>query len=126
MPDSSGSSDADLSCPSANMRVSLQIAAIFIAVGLGALTVTLLHDPAALIPHPPYGRWVLVRIAVLSSLAILGLLLVVGDDRPVVDDTGDRAMFWRALGLAFLVGALASATFVAAMALVNYLDGAAA
>lgn len=108
------------------MRVSLQIAAIFIAVGLGALTVTLLHDPAALIPHPPYGRWVLVRIAVLSSLAILGLLLVVGDDRPVVDDTGDRAMFWRALGLAFLVGALASATFVAAMALVNYLDGAAA
>ena len=47
--------------------VSVQIAAIFIAVGLGALTVTLLHDPMALIPHPPYGRWVIVRLLVLSS-----------------------------------------------------------
>jgi hypothetical protein len=111
------------------MRVRLQIAAIFIAVGLGALTVTLLHDPVALIPHPPYGRWILVRIAVLSSLAVLGLLLVLGDDRPLFDDTddsGDRTMFWRAVGLAFLVGALASATFVAVVALVNHLDRAAA
>jgi len=111
------------------MRVRLQIAAIFITVGLGALTVTLLHDPMALIPHPPYGRWILVRIAVLSLLAVLGLLLVLGDDRPAFDDTDDSrdpAMFWRAVGLAFLVGALASATFVAIAALVDYLDRAAA
>lgn len=110
------------------MRVRLQIAAIFIAVGLGALTVTLLHDPMALIPHRPYGRWILVRIPVLSSLALLGLLLVLGDDRPVFDDTDDsrdRAMFWRAVGLAFLIGVLASATFVAVLALVRYLDRAA-
>ena len=45
------------------------MSAIFIAVGLGALTVTLLHDPMALIPHPPYGRWIIVRLLVLSSLA---------------------------------------------------------
>ena len=95
------------------MRVCLQIAAIFIAVGLGALTVTLLHDPTALIPHPPYGRWLIVRLMLLSSLAVLGLLLVFGvvDDRTDLDDTD---------------GALASATFVAVSAFVDYLDGAAA
>jgi hypothetical protein len=113
------------------MRVRLQIAAIFIAVGLGALTVTLLHDPMALIPHPPYGRWIIVRLLVLSSLAVLGTLLVFGvvDDRTDIDDTDglrDRAVFWRAVGLAFLLSALASATFVAVSAFVDYLDGAAA
>ena len=110
------------------IRVRLQVAAIFIAVGLGALTVTLLHDPMALIPHAPYGRWIVVRIPVLGALALLGLLLVLGDDRPLFDDSDDsrhRAMFWRAVGLAFLLGVLASATFVAVTSLVNYLDGSA-
>jgi hypothetical protein len=113
------------------MRFHVQIAAIFIAVGLGALTVTLLHDPTALIPHPPYGRWILARLLVLASLAALGILLVLGvvDDDTDFDDSGDlrdRAAFWRAVGLAFLISALASATFVAVSALVDYLDGAAA
>jgi hypothetical protein len=113
------------------MRVRLQIAAIFIAVGLGALTVTLLHDPMALIPRPPYGRWIFVRILALSSLASLGLLLVLGvvDDRTDFDDTDgsyDRAMFWRVVALAFLISALACATFVAVSALVDYLDRATA
>ena len=112
------------------MRVRLQVAAIFIAVGFGALTVALLHDPMALVPHPPYGRWILVRLLVLSSLGVLGMLLVFGvvDDRADIDDTdgvGDRAIFWRAIGLAFLISALASATFVAVSALVDHLDGAA-
>jgi hypothetical protein len=111
------------------MRVRLQIAAIFIAVGLGALTVTLLHDPMALIPHPPYGPWILVRLLLLSSLAVLGMLLVFGivDDRTDLedsDDSLDRAIFWRAVGLAYLISALASATFIAASALVDYLDRA--
>ena len=112
------------------MRIRVQIAAIFIAVGLGALTVTLLHDPMALIPHPPYGRWITVRLLVLSSLALLGMLLVFGvvDDRTDVDDTDglrDRALFWRAVALAFLISALASATFVAVSAFLEYLDRAA-
>ena len=106
----------------------LQIAAIFIAVYLGALAVTLLHDPMALVPQPPYGRWILVRLLALCSLAVLGILLVfsVVDDRTDIDDadgTPDRAIFWRAVGLAFLISALASATFIAVSALVDYLDG---
>jgi hypothetical protein len=110
------------------MRLPLQIAAIFIAVGLGALAVTLLYDPMALIPHPPYGRWIFVRLLLLSSLAVLGILLVFGivDDRTDMDDTDgslDRAIFWRVVGLAFLISALASATFVAVSAFVDYLDG---
>jgi hypothetical protein len=107
--------------------VRLQIVAIFLAVGLGALTVTLLHDPMALVPHPPYGRWIFVRLLALSSLAVLGMLLVFGivDDRTDADDTGglrDRATFWRVIGLAFLISALASATFVAVSAFVDHLE----
>ena len=112
------------------MRVRFQVAAIFIAVGLGALTVTLLHDPAALVPRPPYGSWIVVRLLVLSSLASLGMVLMFGvlDDRTDLDDGDsrlDRAMFWRAVGLAYLVSVLACATFLAVSALVDYLDRAA-
>jgi hypothetical protein len=109
------------------MRVRLPIAAIFVAVGLGALTVTLLYDPMLLVPRPPYGRWILVRIPVLSTLAVLALLLVLGDDRPVFDDddSWDSPMFWRAVGLAYLAGVVASATFVAVTALAEYLERAA-
>jgi hypothetical protein len=105
------------------MRIGFQIAGIFIAVGLGALTVTLLHDPHALIPHRPYGSWIFLRVMVLSSLALLGVLLVFGvvDDRPEFDNpAGDRATFWRAAGFAFLISALASATFLAAAALAGH------
>ena len=105
------------------MRVRLQIAAMFIAVGLGALIVTLLRDPMALIPTAPYGPWILVRLLVLSALAVLGSVLVFGVFEPTDgDDTHgllDRAAFWRAVGLAFLVSVLASATFVAVSALVD-------
>lgn len=109
------------------MRVRLQIAAIFIAVGLGALAVTVLHDPTALVPRPPYGSWVLVRLMVLASLACLGMLLMLGvvDDGMDADEPDaplDRAMFRRAVGLAFLTSVIASATFLAASALVDYLD----
>jgi hypothetical protein len=111
------------------MRARFQIAAIFIAVGLGALTVTLLHDPMALIPHPPYRRWIFVRMLLLSSLALLGVLLLFGvEDDPFdlhdTDGSRDRAIRWGVVGLAFLISALASATFVAVSALVAYLDRA--
>ena len=113
------------------MRARLQIAAIFVAVGLGALTITLLHDPRALIPHPPYGPWILERIFVLFSLAALGMLPVLGleDDFDYADDTDgsyDQATFRRAVVLAYLISALASAVFLGVSALVDYLDRAAA
>ena len=113
------------------MRARFQIAAIFIAVGLGALTVTLLHDPTALIPHPPYGPWILVRILVLSSLAALGILLVLGleDDFDYDDNTDgsyDQSIIRRAVVIAYLTSVLASATFLGVSALVDYLDRATA
>ena len=107
------------------MRARLNIAAIFIAVGLGALTVILL--PGALIPRPPYFHWIFV----LFSLAALAMLFVLGleDDFGEIDDTdgsSDRPIHWRAVGLAFLTSTLASAVFIGATALVAYLDRAAA
>ena len=47
----------------------------------------------------------LVRLLVLASLALLGMLLVFGvvHDRADIDETDDvrdRATFWRAIGLA--------------------------
>lgn len=111
------------------MRTRFQIAAIFIAVGLGALTVTLLYDPAALIPRPPYGPWILERIFVLASLAALGILLVLGveDDFDYADDSDgsyDPAMIRRTVLVAYLTSVLVSATFLGVSALVDYLDRA--
>ena len=106
------------------MSVRLQIASIFVAVGLGALAVTLLYDPMALVPRRPYGEWIFVRMLSLCSLAALGMLLVFGvvDDRDDDDTALDRAAYLRVVGLAFLISALASATFIGASALVDYLD----
>jgi len=117
--------------PSPKMRVRLEIAAIFIAVGLGALTVTLLHDPEALIPHPPYGDWIIGRMFALGGLACLGMILLFGleDEFAEMDDpegARERPIHWFVIGLAFLISALASATFVGVSALVDYLDRAAA
>jgi hypothetical protein len=113
------------------MRASFQIAAIFIAVGLGALTVTLLHDHTALIPRPPYGPWIMGRIIVLLALAPVGILVVLGleDDSDDTDDTDgsyDPAMIRRAVVHAYLISAFASAVFLGFSALVDYLDRAAA
>jgi hypothetical protein len=113
------------------MRTSFQIAAIFIAVGLGALTVTLLHDPGALIPHPPYGPWILGRILVLLALAPIGMLVMLGleddfDDGAEIDGPYDQTMIRRAVVHAYLISAFASAVFLGISALVNYLDRAAA
>lgn len=115
--------DARESPPKASMRVRLNVAAIFVAVGLGALVVTLLHDPEALIPRYPYIQWIFLA----SALAALGLILVLGlgDDLEEMEDTvrsGEHLIHWRAVGLAFLASAIASATFIAASALVDYLD----
>ena len=111
------------------MRARLQIVLIFAAVGLGALTVALLHDRMALIPHPPYWRWIFVRMLQVASLALLGTLLVFGvvdDPFDLPDESSERAIHWRAVGLAYLISALATATFIVVSALVKYLDGVAA
>jgi hypothetical protein len=68
---------------------------------------------------------------VLFSLAGLGMLFVLGleDDLQETDEangSGDRRIHWLAIGLAFLTSALASAVFIGASALVEYLDRAAA
>jgi len=109
------------------MVARLEIAAIFIAVGLGALAVTVAHDWRVLVPHPPYGPWILVRVFALSSLSVLGTLLVFGvqDDLAVFDEgeTPQRAIIhWNVIGIAFLISVLCTATFIAASALVDYLD----
>jgi len=105
------------------MRLRLHIAAIFIAVGLGAVAVILLYNPQALIPRPPYYYWIFL----LFALATLGMLFVFGiaEEFEEIDDTAgssDRRIHWRAVGLAFVASALASATFIGATALVDYLD----
>src|SRR5262245_28680075 len=111
------------------MRARLRVALIFVAVGLGALSVALLHDPMALIPYPPYWRWIFVRTLQLASLALLGTLLLFGvldDPFDVPDDSRERPIHWRAVGIAYLISALATATFIAVSALVDYLEGIAA
>jgi hypothetical protein len=104
------------------MRARLNIAAIFIAVGLGALTVILPYDAGALIPRPPYFH----QFFALFSLAALAMILVLAleDDLEEIDGSHDRLILWRAVALAFLMSALASATFIGASALVDYLDRA--
>jgi hypothetical protein len=92
--------------------------------------VTLVHDPMALVPRRPYGEWIFVRMLVLCSLAALGLVLMLGvvDDSADMDDdaggTLEYAAYWRVVGLAFLASAIASATFIGASALTDYLDRA--
>jgi hypothetical protein len=100
------------------------------AVGLGALTVALLHDPMGARPAP--AVWVLdagaSTRARFASAPWHAACVGVVDDRADIDETDDvrdRATFWRAIGFAFLVSALASAAFVAVSALVDHLDGAA-
>lgn len=109
------------------MRLRLNIAAIFIAVGLGALAVILPYNAEALIPRPPYYHWIFL----LFSLAGLAMLFVFGiaEEFEETDDavgSSDRSILWRAVGLAFIASALASATFIGATALVDYLDRAVA
>ena len=109
------------------MRARLNIAAIFLAVGLGALTVILPYDAGVLIPRRPYYHWIFA-VASLAALAML-LVLGLGDDPEELEETaasGGHFLHWRAVGLAFLAGAVATAAFIGATALVTYLDRTAA
>ena len=96
----------------------LDLAVPFVGVGGGAVTVVLVHNPKALIP-PPYTPW-LFSIAALSAFA---MVLALGlEDGWAEDDEVDHAQRWKALGLAYLAGVIATLTFVATVALIKRLD----
>ena len=81
----------------------------FVAVGLGAVTVGLIHNPSALIPRPPYLPWLFIVFA----LGVLGWLFSLGLEDGW-DDEGevDRAARWKVAGLAYLITLLVSAEFI--------------
>ena len=63
----------------------------------------------------------------LVAAALFGVVLQLGleDGLDDVDEVGDRAMRWRAAGLGYLVGVIASVTYVAGVWLIGRLDRAA-
>ena len=88
-------------------------------VGAGAVTVGLFYNPRVLIPRPPYLPW-LFTVAALGALA---MVLALGlEDGWAEDDEVDHAQRWKALGLAYLAGVIATLTFVATVALIKRLD----
>ncbi len=90
---------------------------------LGVGTVVLIHNPRALIPRPPYWPWLMLLFAAALFGVVLQLGLEDGLDDP--DEVDDRALRWRAAGLAYLVGVIASLTYVASVWLIDRLDRAA-
>ena len=95
---------------------------LFVAVPLGVGTVVLIHDPSALIPQHPYWPWVMS----LFAAGLFGIVLQLGlQDGLEPDEVGDRAERWRAVGLAYVVGVIASVTFLASVWLIDRLDRAA-
>ena len=101
-------------------RHLLDLAIPFIGVGAGAVTVMLFHDPGALIPRPPYLPW-LFSVAALGGLA---MVLAMGlEEGWAEDDEVNYAERWRAVALAYVVGVVASVTFVATVALLDRIEG---
>jgi uncharacterized membrane protein YhaH (DUF805 family) len=80
------------------------------------VTVVLFHNPKALIPRPPYWPW-LFTVAALGALAMVFALGL--EDGWEEDDEVDHAERWRAAALAYVAGVVASATFVATVALLK-------
>ena len=95
----------------------------FVAVPLGIATVVLIHNPRALIPRPPYWPWLMLLLAAALFGVVLQLDLEDGIDD--FDEGEQRAMRWRAAGLAYLIGVVASVTYVASVWLIDRLDRAA-
>lgn len=95
-----------------------------VGLSLGVLTVVLFHNPKALLPRPPYWPWLMLAFAVAGFGVVLQLGLEDG-----WDDGGDqswkRTMRWRAGALAYLVGVLASVTYLVSVWLIDRLERAA-
>ena len=97
----------------------LDIAIPFVGVGAGVVTVVLFHNPKALIPRPPYTPLMFI----VAAVAALALVLAMGlEDAWAEDDEVNHAERWRAIVLAYVVGAVASITFIAMVALLDRLD----
>jgi hypothetical protein len=97
-------------------RHLLDLAIPFAGVGAGVVTVVLLHNPKALFPRPPYWPWLFA----VGALGALAMVLALGlEDGWAEDDEVDPAERRRAAALAYIVGVVASATFVATVALIN-------
>jgi hypothetical protein len=103
-------------------RHLLDFAIPFVGVGAGAVTVVLFHNPKAMIPRPPYVPWLFM----VGALAAFAMVLALGlEDGWADDDEVDPAERWRAAGLAYLIGVIASVTYVACLAVLDRLEGAA-
>ena len=85
------------------------------------MTVALFYDPKALVPGPPYWPWLFAVCALGTFAGILALGL---EDGWAEDDEVDPAERRRAAVLAYIAGVVASGTFVAAVALIEWLEGA--
>jgi hypothetical protein len=97
----------------------LDLAIPFLGVGAGAVTVVLFRNPIALIPHPPYWPWLFA----VGALGAFAMVLALGlEDGWAEDDEVDHAERWRAAVLAYVIGVVASGTFVAAVGLLDLVD----
>lgn len=105
--------------PRSRSQQILDLAIPFIGVGAGAATVVLWRDPRALIPSPPYWPW-FMAVAALGCLALL--LAMATEDGWEEDDEVDPAERWRAVGMAYLGGVVAAATFAASGAVIGWLE----
>jgi hypothetical protein len=90
------------------------------------VTVVLIYNPKALIPRPPYWPWFMLLFAV----ALFGVVLQLGledglDDVDEGEQSFERAMRWRAAGLAYVLGVVASVVYLASVWLLDRLDRAA-
>jgi hypothetical protein len=101
----------------------LRLPAPLVGLGLGVVTVLLIHNPKALIPRPPYWPWLMLLFAIVLFGVVLQLGLEEGLDD--LDEGEQRAMRWRAAGIAYLMGVVASVTYVASVWLLDRLDRAA-
>ena len=110
-----------MTSPRSRAQRLLDLAIPFVGVGAGAVTVVLFRNPRALIPRPPYWPWLFA----VGALGAFAMVLALGlEDGWEEDDEVDPAERWRAAGVAYIAGVVASVTFVASVALINRLEAA--